>query len=33
MKKDVRHILGLTKNSVASDELVKRTPFDYREEM
>ena len=25
MKKDVRHILGLTKNSVASDELVKRT--------
>lgn len=25
MKKDVRHILMLTKNSVASDELVKRT--------
>src|SRR5437667_11436738 len=25
LKKDVRHILMLTKNSVASDELVKRT--------
>ena len=25
MKKDIRHILMLTKNSVASDELVKRT--------
>jgi amino-acid N-acetyltransferase len=25
MKKDVRHILMLTKNSVATDELVKRT--------
>jgi amino-acid N-acetyltransferase len=25
MKKDVRHILALTKNSVANDELVKRT--------
>src|SRR5437764_8145817 len=25
MKKDVRHILALTKNSVASDELIKRT--------
>jgi amino-acid N-acetyltransferase len=25
MKKDVRHILSLTKNSVASDELLKRT--------
>jgi amino-acid N-acetyltransferase len=25
MKKDVRHILMLTKNSVASDELIKRT--------
>src|SRR5437870_5803935 len=25
MKKDIRHILALTKNSVASDELIKRT--------
>ena len=25
LKKDIRHILALTKNSVASDELIKRT--------
>ena len=31
IKKDVRAILMLTKNSVASDELVKRTRVEHRE--